>query len=154
MRFTGAMVISTALTLFAGSAPGHAVRAAAPVLAQPPAPAPPESTATQPAEPEGARSAGAPAAPTEASIAKANEVLAAVNAAVGGRTVADLRSFAFDADTRRVFGDREMSSTFTMRFLFPDKFQRVEELERPDGMPGGTVTLTVNGQESWMEREG
>lgn len=148
------MVIATVLAVLADTPQRQVVSAAGPRFMQQPVSPPTESTEDTSAEPGGSASAGRPAASSEASRAKAREVLAAINEAVGGGAVADLRSFAFEADTRRVFGDRQMSGTFTMRFLFPDKFQRVEQLERPDGMPGGTVTLTVNGQESWMAREG
>ncbi|MPZ17499.1 MAG: hypothetical protein GEV06_06260 [Luteitalea sp.] len=147
--YRAAIVISAALAMLASGAPNpQVVSAASATRAQEPASRPVTEAAP------GGEQGSTPAPPSEASIAKAKEVLQAVNEAVGGAAVADLRSLAFEADTRRVFGERQMSSTFTMRVLFPDKFQRVEETERPDGTPGGTVTLTVNGQESWMEREG
>ncbi|MPY89413.1 MAG: hypothetical protein GEU99_15980 [Luteitalea sp.] len=112
----------------------------------------PQQTAAEQEPP--ATSTAAPAPPSDASIAKAKEVLAELTSAVGGREAAELRSLVFEADMRRVFGERELTGTFTMRFLFPDKFQRVDEFQRPDGMPGGTVTTTVDGEESWTEAEG
>lgn len=84
-------------------------------------------------------------------VQKAEELLAQVTAALGGNAkLTDLKSLSAEGTFRRVMsGDQEMSGELELSFLFPDRFQRVDRLEGPRGMPALGMAMTLNGGESW-----
>jgi hypothetical protein len=91
-----------------------------------------------------------PAAPDPA---KAQEILRAVGDAIGGEKAAGLKSLTAKGEYRRAMGQMEMTGELEWRLLFPDRFQRIEYLERPDGTPAGTMTATLDGEDAWRDTQ-
>jgi hypothetical protein len=89
-----------------------------------------------------------PAAPDPA---KAQEILRAVGEAIGEEKAAGLKSLTAKGEYRRVMGQTEMTGELEWRLLLPDRFQRIEYLERPDGTPAGTMTATLDGDDAWRD---
>ena len=82
--------------------------------------------------------------------AKAEEVLTAARAALGGDdALAKVQSATVTGSTRRMMGEREFSSDVTLDLLFPDKFKRTEEMSFGQGGPSVTRVSAVNGAEVW-----
>lgn len=101
-----------------------------------------------PAEP------AAQAAPAKGDPAKAQAVLAAMAKAMGGDKLTGLKSFTAEGESRRVFGDREMTGGIELAGLLPDAFQVVQVMTRPDGMAGPRVSQTINGTEAFRDMTG
>lgn len=85
------------------------------VPSPPPAPAPP-----------GARGAGAPVAPSPspAAIERAGQVLAATRQALGGDTLAAVKTLVINGRTRRVRGNNLVPIEFETSLELPDKYLR------------------------------
>jgi hypothetical protein len=82
--------------------------------------------------------------------AKAEEILSAARAALGGGDALDkVQSATVTGSTRRIMGEREFSSDVTLDLLFPDKFKRTEEMSFGQGGPSVTRVTAVNGAEVW-----
>jgi hypothetical protein len=82
--------------------------------------------------------------------AKAEEVLNAARAALGGDdALAKVQSATVTGSTRRIMGEREFSSDVTLNLLLPDKFKRTEEMSFGQGGPSVTRVSAVNGNEVW-----
>lgn len=82
--------------------------------------------------------------------AKAEEILSAARAALGGDdALAKVQAATVTGSTRRVMGEREFSSEVTLDLLFPDKFKRTEEMSFGQGGPSVTRVTAVNGAEVW-----
>jgi hypothetical protein len=87
---------------------------------------------------------------TPQSDAKAEEILNAARAALGGGdALAKVQSATVTGSSRRVMGEREFSSDVTLDLLFPDKFKRTEEMSFGQGGPSVTRVSAVNGAEVW-----
>jgi len=82
--------------------------------------------------------------------AKAEEVLNAARSALGGGdALAKVQSATVTGSTRRIMGERELSSDVTLDILLPDKFKRTEEMSFGQGGPSVTRVSAVNGSEVW-----
>ena len=82
--------------------------------------------------------------------AKAEEVLNAARTALGGGdALAKVQSATVTGSTRRIMGERELSSDVTLDILLPDKFKRTEEISFGQGGPSVTRVSAVNGSEVW-----
>ena len=82
--------------------------------------------------------------------AKAEEVLNAARTALGGgAALAKVQSATVTGSTRRIMGERELSSDVTLDILLPDKFKRTEEMSFGQGGPSVTRVSAVNGSEVW-----
>ncbi len=142
------MIIRTTFAL-AGSAVLAATLgfAQTPPPDQSPAPAQPAASAP-PAAPRQATPAQ-PAAPAAAPDPKAQEVLKAARGALGGDSaLAKIQSATVSGSSRRVMGDREMTSEVTLDLQLPHKYKRTEDT----GVQGGptfTRVSAVNGAEVW-----
>lgn len=86
--------------------------------------------------------------------AKAQAVLVEVSKAMGGDKAASLKSLSAEGEFRRTFGEREISGAVELYALLPDIFQQVTVMERPDGMPGMRMTMTMNGDEAFRDQSG
>jgi hypothetical protein len=82
---------------------------------------------------------------------KAEEVLKAARSAVGGEdALAKIQSVTVTGSSRRVFGEREMSSDVTLDLLLPDKYKRTEDMSfGGPGGPSATRVTAVNGTAVW-----
>jgi len=60
--------------------------------------------------------------------AKAQGVLAEVAKAMGGDKAAGLKSLSAEGESRRTFGDREITGGVELHALLPDMFQQVSEM--------------------------
>ena len=82
--------------------------------------------------------------------AKAEEVLNAARTALGGGdALAKVQSATVTGSTRRMMGERELSSDVTLDILLPDKFKRTEEMSFGQGGPSVTRVSAVNGSAVW-----
>jgi hypothetical protein len=82
--------------------------------------------------------------------AKAEEVLEAARAALGGdKALARIQSVTATGASRRIMGEREFSSDVTLDLLLPDKFKRTEEMSFGQGGPSVTRVSAANGAEVW-----
>lgn len=86
--------------------------------------------------------------------AKAQAVLVEVAKAMGGDKAASLKSLSAEGEFRRTFGEREISGAVELYAILPDIFQQVTVMERPDGMPGMRMTMTMNGDEAFRDQSG
>ncbi len=74
--------------------------------------------------------------------------------AMGGDKLTGLKSFTAEGESRRVFGEREMSGGIELAGLLPDAFQVVQVMTRPDGMAGPRVSQTIKGTEAFRDMTG
>ena len=82
---------------------------------------------------------------------QAQEVLTQVRKALGGDAkLAAVKTLSAEGTYRRVLGEREMNGDLELVFVLPDKFQRIEQMTLPTGMPGPRIATTLNGAEAWM----
>lgn len=109
-------------------------------VAQAPAPAPAQTPAPA-------------AAPAKGDPAKAQAVLAAMTKAMGDK-LTGLKSFTAEGESRRVFGEREMSGGIELAGLLPDAFQVVQVMTRPDGMAGPRISQTIKGTDAFRDMTG
>lgn len=115
-----------------------AVVATSPALAQAPA-------ASEPAAQD---------APAKGDPAKAQAVLAAMTAAMGGDKLTGLKSFTAEGEARRMMGEREITGGIELAGLLPDSFQVVQVMMRPDGMAGPRVSQTIKGTDAYRDMTG
>ena len=94
------------------------------------------------------------AAPAKGDPAKAQAVLAAMTKAMGGDKLTGLKSFTAEGESRRVFGEREMSGGIELAGLMPDALQVVQVMTRPDGMAGPRISQTIKGTEAFRDMTG
>jgi hypothetical protein len=86
---------------------------------------------------------------------QAQTVLTAMRAAMGGDAkINALKSLSAEGTYRRTMGEREMSGDLELYFVLPDKFQRVDQFQLPNGMPGPRVLQTYNGTTGWFDSQG
>ncbi len=82
---------------------------------------------------------------------QAQEVLTQVRKALGGDAkLAAVKTLSAEGTYRRVMGESEMNGDLELFFVLPDKFQRIEQMTLPTGMPGPRIATTLNGAEAWM----
>jgi len=82
---------------------------------------------------------------------QAKDVLAQVTKALGGENkVTAVKTLSAEGTYRRIFGENEMSGDLELYFSLPDRFQRIEQMTMPTGMPGPRIATTFNGTEGWM----
>jgi hypothetical protein len=82
--------------------------------------------------------------------AKAEEILNAARTVLGGAdSLAKVQSATVTGSSRRIMGEREISSDVTLDLLLPDKFKRTEEMSFGQGGPSITRVTAVNGTEVW-----
>jgi hypothetical protein len=87
---------------------------------------------------------GAPQADT-----RAEDVLKAAREALGGEAaLAKVQSVTVTGSSRRVMGEREMTSDVTLDLLLPDKYKHTEEMGFAGG-PSFTRVSVLNGGEVW-----
>jgi hypothetical protein len=86
--------------------------------------------------------------------AKAQAVLVEVTKAMGGDKAAGLKSLSAEGEFRRTFGQREISGAVELYAILPDIFQQVTVMERPDGMPGMRMSMTMNGDDAFRDQSG
>jgi hypothetical protein len=81
--------------------------------------------------------------------AKAEEVLKAAREALGGEAALEkIQSVTVTGSSRRVMGEREMTSDVTLDLLLPDKYRHTEEMGFAGG-PSFTRVSVLNGGEVW-----
>jgi hypothetical protein len=80
---------------------------------------------------------------------KAEDVLTAARAALGGEdALAKIQSVTVTGSSRRLMGQREMTSDVTLDLLLPDKYRHTEEMGFAGG-PSFTRVSVVNGNDVW-----
>jgi len=94
------------------------------------------------------------AAPAKGDPAKAQAVLAAMTKAMGGDKLTGLKSFTAEGESRRVFGEREMTGGIELAGLLPDAYQVVQVMTRPDGMAGPRISQTIKGADAFRDMTG
>ena len=83
---------------------------------------------------------------------QAQTVLNAMRDALGGeQKIKALKSLSAEGTYRRTFGEREMSGDYELSLQFPDKFQQVDQITLPTGMPGPRIVRTYNGTAGWID---
>jgi hypothetical protein len=83
---------------------------------------------------------------------QAQTVLNAMRDALGGeKKINELKSLSAEGTYRRTFGEREMSGDYELSLQFPDKFQQVDQITLPTGMPGPRIVRTYNGTAGWID---
>ncbi len=102
----------------------------------------------------GVAGTGLRAQPPSDPQARAHAVLAEVTEALGGAKAAALERFSAEGEFRRTFGEREISGAVELYAMLPDAFQQVTVMERPDGMPGMRMTVTMNGEDAFRDQSG
>jgi hypothetical protein len=134
-RVTGA----AAIALICAYLPIEAVRQAPPAQT-PPAQAPPAQTPpgqTSPAQPPGQKPPQA-APPTQASIDRANQILAEARNAMGGEKLTAVKTVLASGRTRRVRGDNLVPIEFEIAIEVPDKYVRKDEVPAEESEPTST----------------
>jgi hypothetical protein len=99
-------------------------------LQTPPQGPPPQAPAP------GAKPAAAP--PTQASIDRANQILADARNAMGGAKLAEVKTILVTGRTRRVRGDNLVPIEFEMAIELPDKYVRKDEVPAEESEPTST----------------
>jgi hypothetical protein len=90
-----------------------------------------------PAQPPGAKPPAA-APPTQASIDRANQILADARKALGGDKLAEVKSILATGRTRRVRGDNLVPIEFEIAIELPDKYVRKDESPAEESEPTST----------------
>ncbi len=78
------------------------------------------------------------AAPTQASIDRANQILAEARKAMGGEKLADVKTVLATGRTRRVRGDNLVPIEFEIAIELPDKYVRKDEVPAEESEPTST----------------
>lgn len=83
---------------------------------------------------------------------KAQQILAAARAAIGGEKLKSLQSLSIEGEFRRTMGQMETSGSFTVDMLTPDKVLRVETMNM---MGGAEITRLecLNGDLVWEDQQ-
>lgn len=83
---------------------------------------------------------------------KAQQILAAARAAIGGEKLKSLQSLSIEGEFRRTMGPMEMSGTLNVDMLMPDKVLRVETMNMMGGMEI-TRLEALNGDKVWEDQQ-
>jgi hypothetical protein len=82
---------------------------------------------------------------------QSQQVLAQVRQALGGEAkLSQVKTLSAEGTFRRVMGENEMNGDLELLVALPDKFQRIEQMSAPSGMPGPRFATTLNGTEAWF----
>lgn len=77
-------------------------------------------------------------------------LLAAARKAIGAESKwAGLKALAMQGEYRRVLDGTDVSGEVELKFLFPDRFQRIEHMEFPGGRGSIAMATTLDGVEAW-----
>ena len=101
----------------------------------PPAPTPPAQAL--PPQPAGQKPPPS-APPTQASIDRANQILADARNAMGGEKLTSVKSLLASGRTRRVRGDNLVPIEFEIAIEMPDKYVRKDEVPAEESEPTST----------------
>jgi hypothetical protein len=83
---------------------------------------------------------------------QAQAVLSAMRDALGGdQKINALKGLSAEGTYRRTMGEREMSGDYELALQFPNKYQQVDQITLPTGMPGPRIVRTYNGTEGWID---
>lgn len=83
---------------------------------------------------------------------QAQAVLGAMREALGGeQKINALKGLSAEGTYRRTMGEREMSGDYELALQFPNKYQQVDQITLPTGMPGPRIVRTYNGTEGWID---
>lgn len=83
---------------------------------------------------------------------KAQQILAAARAAIGGEKLKSLQSLSVEGEFRRTMGPMEMSGTLNVDMLMPDKVLRTEVMNMMGGMEI-TRLEALNGDKVWDDQQ-
>jgi hypothetical protein len=100
--------------------------------------APPQAPPAQAQAQAPAPKPPAAAAPTQASIDRANQILADARTAMGGPKLAEVKSVLVTGRTRRVRGDNLVPIEFEIAIELPDKYVRKDEVPAEESEPTST----------------
>ncbi|HEY8548489.1 MAG TPA: hypothetical protein VIL35_00920 [Vicinamibacterales bacterium] len=81
---------------------------------------------------------------------QASALLEQIRAALGGDRLAAVKTLAIEGSYRQVMGENERSGDLELLFAMPDRYQRIEQIPTPTGMPGPRIATTLDGGEAWM----
>ena len=83
---------------------------------------------------------------------KAQQILAAARAAIGGEKLKSLESLSVEGEFRRSMGPMEMSGTLSVDLLMPDKVLRTEVMNMMGGLEL-TRLEALNGDKVWEDQQ-
>ena len=93
-----------------------------------------------------------PLAAAEQAADQAQQVIAQVRQALGGKKLEDLKALSAEGAFRREMGQRQIEGTLALTFAQPDKMYRSEEMEMPGGASVERISVLA-GDTSWDDTQ-